>query len=168
MRTLKIFFLFCLMALTCTITRAQSKSKKQLAGYTIDNYEVECVGVGKEGTKLWKVWGYAKKPDAAILQAKRNAVHAAIFKGVYAGKCPKTEPLLTDPGLEEKNQDYFDDFFRNGGKYLDFVALSGDGMEERVKVGKQYKVAIVVSVMYSRLRKELEEAGIVKSLNNGF
>ena len=87
---------------------------------------------------------------------------------MYAGKCPKTEPLLTDPGLEEKNQDYFDDFFRNGGKYLDFVALSGDGMEERVKVGKQYKVAIVVSVMYSRLRKELEEAGIVKSLNNGF
>ena len=168
MRTLKIVFLFCLMALACSMTRAQSKSKKQLAGYTIDNYEVECVGVGKEGTKLWKVWGYGKKPDAAILQAKRNAVHAAIFKGVYAGKCPKTEPLVTDPGMEEKNQDYFDTFFRNGGKYLDFVALSGDGMEERVKVGKQYKVAIVVSVMYSQLRKELENAGIVKSLNNGF
>jgi hypothetical protein len=156
------------MAMVSTMTFSQSKSKKQLAGYTIDNYEVECVGVGKEGTKLWKVWGYCKKPDAAILQAKRNAVHAAIFKGVYAGKCPKTEPLVSNPALEEKNQEYFDMFFKNGGKYLDFVALSGDGIEERVKVGKQYKVAIVVSVMYSQLRKELENAGIVKSMNNGF
>jgi len=168
MKTVKIFFLFCLIIGISTTAFPQSKNKKKLAGYTIDNYEVECAGVGQEGTKLWKIWGYGKKPDAAILQAKRNAVHAAIFKGVYTGKCPKTEPLITEPGVEEKNQDYFDKFFQNGGKYLDFVALSGDGMEERVKVGKQYKVAIIVSVMYSRLRKELENAGIVKSLNNGF
>ena len=168
MRTVKIFSLFFLISGISTIAFSQSKDKKKLAGYTIDNYEVECAGVGKEGTKLWKIWGYGKKPDAAILQAKRNAVHAAIFKGVYTGKCPKTEPLLNDPGSEEKNQEYFDIFFQNGGKYLAFVALSGDGMEERVKVGRQYKVAIIVSVMYSQLRKELEQAGIVKSLNNGF
>jgi hypothetical protein len=168
MKFVKMLFLFFLITGISTTTVSQSKSKKKLAGYTIDNYEAECAGVGKEGTKLWKIWGYGKKPDAAILQAKRNAVHAAIFKGVYTGTCPKTEPLLTDPGAEEKNQDYFDNFFRIGGKYLDFVALTGDGMEERVKVGRQYKVAVIVSVMYSQLRRELENAGIVKSLNNGF
>jgi hypothetical protein len=163
-----IFFLLVLAAGICTAAYPQSKSKKQLAGYTIDNYEAECAGIGKEGTRLWKIWGYGKKPDDAVLQAKRNAVHAAIFKGVYAGSCPKTDPLLTDPGAEEKNRAWFDEFFKNGGKYLEFVALSGDGMEDRVKTGKQYKVAVIVSVMYSQLRKELENAGIVKSLNNGF
>jgi hypothetical protein len=168
MKTLKTLLLLILVTGLSIVAIPQSKSKKKLAGYTIDNYEVECAGVGKEGTKLWKVWGYGKKPDQAILQAKRNAVHAAIFKGVFVGKCPKTEPLLTDPGAEDKNREYFDSFFCNGGRYLEFVALSGDGMEDRVKVGKQYKVAIVVSVMYAQLRKELENAGIVKSLNNGF
>jgi hypothetical protein len=168
MKTMKRTLIVVLVILSAWPAFPQSKSKKKLAGYTIDNYEAECVGVGKEGTKLWKIWGYGKKPDDAILQAKRNAVHAAIFKGVYTGKCPKTEPILTDPGAAEKNSAYFDEFFKNGGKYLDFVALSGDGMEERVKVGKQYKVAIVVSVMYDRLRKELESAGIARSLNNGF
>ncbi|MEI6883692.1 MAG: hypothetical protein WCO02_04350 [Bacteroidota bacterium] len=168
MKTLRILFLFLLVSGLSSPAFTQSKSKKKLAGYTIDNYEIECVGVGSEGTKLWKVWGYGKKPDVAILQAKRNAVHAAIFKGAWVGKCPKTEPLVSDPAVEENNQEYFDKFFENGGTYLSFVALSGDGMEERVKVGKQYKVAIVVSVMYAQLRKELERAGIVKSLNNGF
>ena len=112
--------------------------------------------------------GLRKKARCSDTPGKAKCSACRHFQGSLGGKCPKTEPLVSDPAVEENNQEYFDKFFENGGTYLSFVALSGDGMEERVKVGKQYKVAIVVSVMYAQLRKELERAGIVKSLNNGF
>lgn len=148
---------------------AQSKKKKELAGWTSSNYEVECMGTGMDGTQLVKVWGYGKKPDDAILQAKRNAVHAVVFKGIYAGKegCMK-KPLVTEPNAQQKHSDYFDSFFAAGGKYLQYISISGEGVQERVKVGKQYKVAIMVSVSHASLRKELEAAGIIKSLGGGF
>ena len=44
-------------------------------------YEVQCVGVGNEGTKLIKVFSYSKKADVAIERAKKNAIHAMIFQG---------------------------------------------------------------------------------------
>lgn len=52
MKTLRILFLFLLVSGLSSPAFTQSKSKKKLAGYTIDNYEIECVGVGSEGTKL--------------------------------------------------------------------------------------------------------------------
>lgn len=147
----------------------QSKKKKQLAGYTIDNYEVECLGTGSDGTQILKIWGYGKKPDKAILQAKRNAVHAVIFKGIFAGQPGCTRrPLVNDANALETHKEYFDAFFDEGGKYLSFVATSGEGVKQSVKVGKQYKVAIGVSVMKEQLRKELENEGIIKGLNQGF
>jgi GTP-sensing pleiotropic transcriptional regulator CodY len=37
-----------------------------------------------------------------------------------------------------------------------------------MKVGKQYKIGVLVSVNVALLRKDLEDAGIIKSLNAGF
>ena len=35
-------------------------------------------------------------------------------------------------------------------------------------IGKEYKIGVVVSVNVSALRKDLEDAGMIKSLNAGF
>lgn len=152
---------------------SQSKKAKILAGYTIDNYEVACMGVGTDGSKLLKIWGYGKKPDQAKLQAKLNAVHAVIFKGVTAatGGCQGIKPIASSFSVEEENQEYFNNFFSPGGSYLNYIAVSGEGGDEMdvVKVdNKTYKVGIIVSVMYDAVRNELEKAGIVKGLNSGF
>lgn len=40
--------------------------------------------------------------------------------------------------------------------------------DDRLRVGKEYKIGVVVSVKVSDLRRELEAAGIIKSLNAGF
>ena len=40
--------------------------------------------------------------------------------------------------------------------------------EDRMKIGKEYKIGVVVSVNVSALRKDLEDAGMIKSLNAGF
>jgi hypothetical protein len=53
---------------------------------------------------------------------------------------------------------------------MKFVTLtnSGLGAGDRMKVGKEYKVGVVVSVNIELLRKDLEAAGIIRALNSGF
>lgn len=137
-------------------------------------YEVQCVGVGNEGTKLIKVFSYSKKADVAIEQAKKNAIHAMIFQGFNGNSgsgCPTQKPLANNPALEQEKAEFFDSFFADGGKYMKFVSVSGDGSidaADRMKVGKEYKVGVVVSVMYDLLRKDLEAAGIIRGLSSGF
>jgi len=50
---------------------------------------------------------------------------------------------------------------------MKYVTLT-EGTREIVKIGKEYKVGVVVSVAKDDLRKALEAAGVVKSLGSGF
>ena len=48
---------------------------------------------------------------------------------------------------------------------MKFVSESSDGnvdAADRVKVGKEYKIGVVVSVHKDALRKDLEAAGIIR------
>lgn len=54
---------------------------------------------------------------------------------------------------------------------MKFVSLSNDGAvgaEDRMKIGKEYKIGLVVTVNVAELRKDLENAGIIRSLSSGF
>ena len=167
----KIILIFIMITSCFVVSYSQAKKK---ANKDTENwrYEIEVVQTGTQGSYLIKVWSYSKKPDVAIEQAKKNAVHGVIFKG-FTGKStvPGQKALATNVNLEEEKADFFKPFFDDGGKYMKFVSLSNDGAvaaEDRMKVGKEYKVGVIVSVNVSALRKDLEEAGIIKSLNSGF
>ncbi len=154
------------------VSNAQISKKKKAQKDTKNwRYEIECVGIGKAGTKVIKVWSYSKKAKVAIAQAKKNAVHGIIFQG-YAGGgqgCTSQKPLASDPSIEQQKEEFFDNFFDiNGGKYMKFVSSSGDATPTVMKVGKEYKIGIIVTVMSSNLRKDLEAAGVVKGLSSGF
>ena len=148
-------------------------NKKRKAQKDTENwrYEIECVGIGKAGTKVIKVWSYSKKAKIAIAQAKKNAVHGIIFQG-YAGGgqgCTSQKPLASNPSVEQEKAEFFDNFFNiNGGKYMKFVSHSGDATPTVMKVGKEYKIGVIVTVMSANLRKDLEAAGIVRGLSSGF
>lgn len=154
------------------VSNAQlNKKRKAQKDTEAWRYEIECVGIGKAGTKVIKVWSYSKKAKIAIAQAKKNAVHGIIFQG-YAGGgqgCTSQKPLASNPSVEQEKQEFFDNFFNiNGGKYMKFVSSSGDSTPTVMKVGKEYKIGVVVTVMSSNLRKDLEAAGIVRGLSSGF
>jgi hypothetical protein len=79
--------------------------------------------------------------------------------------------LTQNPNLEQEKEGFFKDFFATGGKYLKFVSLANNGNiapEDRIKIGKEYKIGVVISVNQALLRKDLEDAGIIKGLSNGF
>ena len=164
--------LILLLILGVNITVSAQAKKKADKDTEIWRYEIEVVQQGTQGNYLIKVWSYSKKPDVAIEQAKKNAVHGIVFQG-YAGKTGVSgqKALASNPNLEQEKEDFFKPFFADGGKYMKFVSISTDGAvaaEDRMKIGKEYKIGVIVSVNVAALRKDLEDAGIIKSLNSGF
>ena len=164
-----------LVVLVASVTTfAQSgKQKKADAATEAWRYEIECAGVGADGTYLVKVWSYSKKPSIAITQAKKNAVHGIIFKG-FSGdgrSCASQKAMANNPNIEAEKEDFFGPFFEEGGKYMKYVTESTDGFVDagdRLKVGKEYKIGIIVAVSKDALRKDLEAAGIIRGLSSGF
>jgi len=54
---------------------------------------------------------------------------------------------------------------------MKYVRITGDGAidsDDRLKVGKEWKIGVIVSVDVRGLRKDLEAADIIRSLNSGF
>lgn len=164
--------------LVTSIAFGQGKRKKEKMLNEKWNYEISCVGVGNEGEYLVKVYSFTKKRKTLDLElAKKNALHGAIFKGINADsrKCVSQPPLVRDANVEEQKSEYFNDFFKTGGKYKKFVNLTAGGAVNagdryRVKIGKKkyYKIGVVVSINKDLLRQELESAGIIRKLNSGF
>jgi hypothetical protein len=133
------------------------------------NYEIQFLRTGVEGTELFKIFTYCKKEKDCFDFAKVDAIKAILFKGIPGSGLQR--PMIPEAGAEDKYRDYFIEFFKPGGKYLNFVAISNDGSiseDDRFKVGKNLKIGIIISVQKANLRRELEAAGIVKPLSSGF
>lgn len=151
----------------------QKKADEQTAAW---NYEVETQAKNSSGSYLLKIWSYSKSTFIAEEQAKKNAIHAIIFQGAPENKDPKKRvapirPLLQDPALEITHEEFFKEFFKEGGEYKRFARMSNNGMADVIKYGKgdkKYKVGVVVLVETANLRKYLEQSGIIKSLSHGF
>lgn len=156
-----------LLLLLCFSSQALLAKKKVDRETFAWRYEVEDIGqTGKQGTAIFKVWTYAKKKDVALMQAAKNAAHAIVFKGYGIQK-----PLATDGTVYENNRAFFNDFFRTGGDYQQFVTLVNNGALEAgdvIKLKKEYKVGVKVVVRKDDLRKYLEKAGVIKAMNSMF
>lgn len=142
--------------------------KKQDKQTLVWNYEVQDLNiVAKDGKSVvFKIWSYDKKEKNAIAQAPKNAVHAVIFKQI--GYNPA---LAGTASIEEEHAAFFKDFFADGGAYMRFVQLANNGAiaaGDNIKLAKQCKVGIKVTVNRADLRKYLEEKGIIQSMNSLF
>jgi hypothetical protein len=136
-------------------------------------YEIEAAGVGQQNTVQIKVWSYSTKAEVALEQAKKNAVHGIVFRGFAANDKARVsqKALCSNPNAENEHADFFKSFFADGGKYLKYVQLVNNGAidaGDRIKIGKEYKIGVVIIVDKDALRKDLEEAGIIKKLGSGF
>ena len=102
-----------LLMVTANILYAKKNDRKE-SFKSWENYEIYTLKVGTPGTKYVKVWAYGKKEDDAIMQAKKNAVHACIFRGLPANTgegANATPALVRDNSVLENNLDYFEKFF---------------------------------------------------------
>lgn len=173
MRRILLIALVCMIPLTGLYAGNKRANKKANADTAEWKYEIEQVATGKSGSIVVKVWSTSKKPNVAAEQAKKNAVHGVIFKGVPAvDRTPGKSPLVTDISIMQSNSAFFDKFFADGGEYMRFVTLTNNGMLDSgdvIKISKkEYKVGVQVTVQHDELRKYLESAGVVRKLGGGF
>ncbi len=164
--------LLLIFLLTGLSLSAQKKRDLKAMYHSSFNYEILCLGVGNDGTKAIKVWSYGKTVEKAVYNAIHDAVAAVIFKGIPAGGGAAPTPAIVGPSGYTQHEAFFDDFFKPGGMYLNFINLKTDGTpsgEDRIKVSKkEYKVAIYASINFDALRKYLEDSGVARRLDAGF
>lgn len=172
----KILFII-LIALLAIPTTGYAKKKIDKTAYLSEwaNYEATTIQVGQNGTKSLKVWGFGKNVDKAIEQAKKNAVHACLFRGVPGtANARETPAIFKNQGggqAASDNLDYFYNFFEEAGEYIQFVNLTTDGYpsgQDRRDVKGGYKVAVNVQIMYDNLRQKMLNDGILKNSQAGF
>lgn len=171
MKSLKIIFFISLSVLFCIADAFAASPNKKKANRDTDNwrYEIECAGTGGEGTYLVKVWSYSKKQHIAQEQAKKNAVHGILFKGISgkAGECTAQKPLIKNVNIQQEQEDFFRKFFSDDkGDYMKYAVSTSQ--VETIRMKKEYRVGVVVSVAKDQLRKDLEAAGMIKGLSSGF
>lgn len=130
------------------------------------SYEIQSAGVGVEGTYVLNVWSYSRKPEIPVELAKKNAIHATIFRGVPAGNGAAAQPPLVAGSQVSDTNPFFENFFISDyQKFINSVASK----RTITKTGKrEYKICYTISVSKDSLRKYLEKEGIIKSLSTGF
>lgn len=131
----------------------------------VPEYDITGAGSGTEGTVLVKVFVYGKKVSDADL--KRAAVHGIVFLGCSGNASGAQQPAIAPASAEKDNAEFFAAFFAIDGECQNYASIVS-GSYETVKTKKGYKVGAIIQVNKSNLRKSLEKAGIIRSLNAGF
>ena len=164
MRKISFFLILCAFSVMFTSCGSASKLSKADTPWT---YEIESVGVGADGTYAIRVWSYYKNAKMPLEVAKRNAVHAVIFKGVPAGNGAASQPPMVTGQLSASDTAFFDNFFM--ADYQNYINSVANSSLRIIKLrAREYKVGYVVSVAKDNLRKYLEDQGVIKGLSSGF
>ena len=168
---MKKYILLLLVALCPSLLMAQvvaqAKANKDTEHW---RYEIQpAVGQAPQGCALVRVWSYSKNANIATSQAGKNAVHGLLFMGyppsMDGTRLPGRDPMINNREAEEKHEKYFDSFFADNGAFQRYVSYIGNGVPDQVmKVGKEYKIAIMVVVMVDELRKRMEADGIISAM----
>lgn len=110
-----------------------------------------------------RVEGRDDSRSAATHQACKQAVHDIIFKNLYKtfGDHSMLRALANDPSIEQKNQQYFNLFFADGGEFEKYI--EGTDIERETRHTDVMTVCIVnVAVNRGALRDKLIRDGILK------
>lgn len=140
--------------------------QRKIAAY--NTFQTECLGIEMDGSQTLQVWGSGRNRHDAVEQAKKIAVRDVLFNGIVAGKpdCQK-RPVLPEVNVREKNEDYFNKFFADGGEFKIFISLRDEKISHRfgrdkMKAKNQVTRSVIVRVDRPGLIKKMKEDAILK------
>jgi hypothetical protein len=150
---------FGIATISTVITSCGSTQMQGAGAYT---YETECMGTEGDGSQTVKGWGSGRNREDAIEQAKKNGVRDVLFKGIRNGKpeC-NSKPVLFDPNIREKKEDYFNAFFADDGPYKEFITgedgsdLHFSVVSGRKKAGDQETYGVIIRVQRAKLKAKM-------------
>lgn len=166
------FLKICIIALLIVPINSlfsQTNSNRRVTEERTRNWQYEsiCSESGGTGSSyLIQVTSYVGDVRLALNQAKKNAIHAVLFKGVAGNNlgCTAKEPLIKN-GVYNDNFEYFEDFFYNTRQYNQFATAPSGTAESSEKLKrKMNKVTFIISVNVDELRKKLEYDKIIEPM----
>ncbi|MEG2177891.1 MAG: hypothetical protein RRY15_03330 [Bacteroidales bacterium] len=138
-------------------------TSNRLGGY--QNYETECLNSELDGSYTLRAWGIGRNQVDALAQARKNALRDVIFKGISKGKSDcKIKPLLMDVNAQEKYENYFNHFFKDGGDFEKYVNYKDKRVStfHRERTQDEIKYGVTVRVEYVKLQDRLIQDGILQ------
>jgi hypothetical protein len=168
------FIKICIVALLIVPINSlfsQTNSNRKVTEERTRNWQYEsiCSESGGTGSSyLIQVTSYVGDLRLALNQAKKNAIHAVLFKGVAGNNlgCTAKEPLIEN-GIYNDNFEYFEDFFYNTRQYNQFATSPSGSAESSEKLKrKMNRVTFIISVNVDELRKKLEYDKIIVPLGD--
>lgn len=137
------------------------KTQKDISGYY--SFETECLGVELDGSQTLKTWGKGKNDRDAFVQAQKNAVRDVLFKGVSKGSTEcNQKPVLIEVNSQEKYEDYFFSFFKDGGKYTEYTSNKDGKIKNKFIANNEYIIETTVRVLRRKLKEQLIKDNIIK------
>ena len=156
-----IVFIICMLVL---VSISSCRISKKAAYF---DFETTCLNTEGDGSLTLRVWGEGRNAFDAAEQAKKNAVYDVLFKGITKGlQGYQSRPLVPEVNARQKYMDYFDNFFKDGGAYIEFVSLNDRRLgtsEFRRKAGDQVKWATTIRVLVPQLRQRMKDDGILQN-----
>lgn len=154
---INVFCVFLLFSNSCT-------SSKNVAGYY--NFQTECLGTEYDGSVTVRSWGKGRNRFDAVEQAKKEAVRTILFKNMRNSNqpgCDQIIPLLNSENYLINHSKFFNDFFKDGGTYTQFVSNEDESFmsKSRNKSKNEVTFGVIVRVKRSELRDYLVENEIL-------
>ncbi len=153
-----------LAVMSAVVASCGSTQMKGAGNYT---YTTECMGVEGDGSQTVKGWGSGRNREDAIEQAKKNGLRDVLFKGIISTKGCNQKPVLFDPNIREKKEDYFNAFFADQGPFMEFIT-GEDGSDKhfsvvtgRKKAGDQVTYGVIIRVQRAKLKTRMIQDGIM-------
>jgi hypothetical protein len=155
----KLIVIPILVILSCT-------NYNKISGYY--DFKIECLGAELDGSNTILVYADGRNRKDAVEQAKKNAVREILFTGIMNGKesC-NLKPIVPEVNASIKYEKYFNDFFKDGGEYREFVSvkderISNKILRDRMLGRKQIKKSVVCRVNSYKLKEKLINDKILK------
>ena len=156
---------YILLFLTVAGVISACNINKSISGFLPE--DVDCLGIEMDGTQTLIAVGLGKNRYDAIEQAKKNAVAHVLFNGSKgATRGCHEKPMILELNARNNHDAYFNNFFKDGGEYIDFIDMDDEKRKlrinrRRVKGRLQVKVSATVRVNYYKLQQQLKKDSII-------
>lgn len=133
----------CCVILLAAIAACSKKVVPTTMAYR--SYATECISKDASGDITLRVWGEGVNAKEAKMNAAKKAVEEVTFKNLSGNKA-NALAIIPGPTVREKHREYFNKFFKDGGKYKKYVKAEKPEKDEELNGNHMVVVPVIVTV----------------------
>lgn len=138
---------YCVLYIVAVLAIVMSGCTKVIVPTTMAyrSYETECISKDPSGSITLRVWGEGSNGKEARANASKKAVEEVTFTNITGNKA-NALAVIPSPTARAKHRDYFNKFFKDGGKYKKYVKAEKPEKDEALNGNNRVVVPVIVTV----------------------